>query len=401
MSLGLAIALLVVGTATAAEEPRSFGELQRAVGARSASARAVAYRKFAEDTRPAIGDRLRAVQALLQAVPPADRKQINARLLQARLCGVADRGGCRTGALWQAKQAAQKHGDNRLEAISGAIAGDRALDEVARALRKRQKKAATPQLTDKEQAAIAALEEALPFYETLGDRRQYLRAQYLAAAILEFTPTDLDEVMAGLDAIAGMDPAERDLTPLVADYQRTRARILITLDRWQDAAAAALSADHALANPPRKAAFEPQPYPLFGKSRDTMEVCYRARVAAQVDCAQLEQQSFGAISYYDFGRERRMASFDPELGEMAAAEYGPLIQGCIQAAAAGGQVQNTHLEVVWTIGYNGKVKSYELMPTRLRNTDFSRCLDATFKQFRYPSYAGEMQHTALKFEIAE
>ena len=42
---------------------------------------------------------------------------------------------------------------------------------------------------------------------------------------------------------------------------------------------------------------------------------------------------------------------------------------------------------------------YDIVPGG--NTDFSRCLDETFKKFRYPPYGGEMQHTALKFEIAE
>ncbi|MCC7111367.1 MAG: hypothetical protein IT382_18885 [Deltaproteobacteria bacterium] len=239
------------------------------------------------------------------------------------------------------------------------------------------------------------MQDALPVWSALEDPRQEAVAR-VALARLRASVDDRAAAFAHLDQALARSTG-RDGAAVRAEALRLKARLLEAQGELEAAAIASLGADREAAIHTKLAASKQQPSPYL-KSRASLELCRRAR-AQGIVCGKAELKKYGSTLHYDFSREPR-GPFNPEHNAEVLADYDTLLQECIRAAAkARVPLTQTVIELEWGVGQDGRVRSYDLRPTRLRQTRYDQCLQEAFAVFRYPPYTGEMQHVRLSFEV--
>lgn len=378
----------------------------------SKAKRAVLLLRFAHDEDPPLLDRLKAARATNKLVADADPRRLEAALLVADLCAVAGRAGDRRAALKDARAVAKKRGLDKARRIDDVLSGEAALARLVKSLGRRRatlaKKGSAPAPTS-EAALAAKVQNALPAWLALGDERQHAAARIALADKLLLDGDAPAAERALSDAVDALGNA-RDHAAVRADGWRALSRIFEaapTGSRWEEAASAALAADRAAAVDPRTtrgpalttSSTASDPRTEFVRSKDTARLCKGAR-AQGVSCAKIERARWGDRTYYDFSSEKRGAGFDVARADDVLAEYESELHECLKQGAKANLTTDTHVELVWTVGNDGRVPpAIDLNPLRLRGTLVETCVQKAFARFRYPPYAGELQHVRLAFDV--
>ncbi len=395
----LACVLVVVAIASSSSSsssrtsgPASYAELARSLP-RGLERRAAALLKFAKDRRPAVADRVRAAQQARRGLAAADGRRAASFLLEAHLAAVQGSRSKRSAALAGAAAAARAAGQtDKAARIGEASAGDEAARKLAATLGPvgaGPPGAIAPALVD---AVVAAQ----PAWRAIDDTRAELAARVLLARA-QAAAGAVDVALTALAAAADEGGDDRDAAAVVVEAHAARAALALAAGRANEAAVAALSADHARPPPLQARTFTPPVPPPYARTRETAAVCKAARDAG-ASCAQLELQRFGARTFYDFSRERR-GPFDGARAGAVLAEYESLLHDCMRASAKTGETADSRIELEWSVQHDGRVTRFELKPKRLRGGAFDACLQRAFAVFRYPPYTGEQQHIALSFSV--
>jgi hypothetical protein len=403
-----AFGLLLVAWASAAPAqaaqaapPATWAELQPALQGKDKARRAAALLRFARDETPSLPDRLRAAQGARAALAEGDPKRVEAALLEAELHGNAGVKKKRRDALAAAWSMAKRLGlEDKRARIEEARAGEEAASQLADLLMRREKSREPPPAAPLEAELAGRVEGALSSWLALGDEGQHGAARVLLGRKAALDGDAVAAVRILSDVVDALGK-RRGATAVMGEASRHLARLFEGQGRFADAAAAALAADRAAAidlkKPAPTAPALPTPYV---RTAETAALCKRAR-AAQVSCAKVEAQRWGERTFYDFSTEPR-AAFNPARADDVLAEYESLLQDCLKAGAKANLTNNTHVEIEWAIGSDGRLlKSFHLRPTRLAGTVVESCLASAFAVFRYPPYKGEMQHVRLSFDIGE
>lgn len=397
MGVALVLVLSFAVPSASVGDPESYSELQATLPTDQAR-RAVALLRFAESDQPALADRLRALKEARGHKP----RRALTFVVEARLHGAAGANGARARALGAAAAAFSKDGaGTRKEHVLRVKKADDALTRLTKLVLAREKHDAAPPLSPSEEVKRTEVTDALAAWEALDDRIQGARARlWLARLRATISPAggtaDVDGGLADLAfAVAGL--TGRDGAAVRLEALRTRARWLDAQGDLEGAALASLGADREAAVDLRQPASR-QSTSRYLKSKASLERCRRAR-AQGIVCGTVERRTFGDTLHYDFSLEPR-ATFDPDINAEVLADYDTLLQRCIRdAVKAGVPITQTVVELEWAVDNDGRLPSYDLRPTRLRKTSYDACLREAFAVFRYPPYAGEMQHVRLSFEV--
>lgn len=392
-----------IGNQTAS--PMSWAALEASLaeaGPRpSEKVRVVALLRFAHDEDPPLADRLKAARAVRPLVKDADPRRLEAALLIAELSAVAQRAGDRRRALTDARGVARRRGLDKARRIDEVLAAEPALASLTKSLARR---ASVPARASAEAPAAEALwaakvAAALPAWLALGDERQHGVARITLARkqLLDGDGPSAERALS--DAVDALGNG-RDSAAVRAEGWRALSRLFELGARFDEAASAALAADRAAALDPRAAAVASAAPNVFVRSRDTARLCKAVR-AHSVSCAKIERARWGERSYYDFSGERRAGvGFDVARADDVLAEYESELHDCLQQGAKANLTTETHVELVWTVGNDGRVPAtIDVNPLRLRGTVVESCVQKAFALFRYPPYAGELQHVRLAFDV--
>ncbi|MBI1945037.1 MAG: hypothetical protein HYS27_05035 [Deltaproteobacteria bacterium] len=397
MSVALALVLSLAAPAASLDEVESWAELQGALPT-DAARRATALLRFADSDRPGLVDRLRAAREARKHKP----KRGLAFVVEARLHGVAEARAARTRALHAAAAAFAAVGEHaRKQHVLAVSKGDDALLRLVKLVAARERMPSPPPLSAAEEAHKLDVSDALGAWEALSDQRQLAVARALLARLRATSappggPVDVVGATADL-ALAIANLKGRDGAAVRRDALRVRARLLEAQGDLAGASLASLGADREVVVDPRKPASH-QTASRYLKSKASLELCRRAR-AQGIVCGTAEQRTFGDTLHYDFSKEP-LGAFDPEINAEVLADYDTLLQRCIRdAVKAKVPITQTVVELEWAVANDGRVPSYDLRPQRLRTTSYDGCLREAFAVFRYPPYAGEMQHVRLSFEV--
>ncbi len=403
----IVLALVVpAGPTRASASPTTWSALQSALPADQAG-RTKALLRFAHDDDPPLADRIKAAKAAQSALPANDGRRVDTSLLLATLHGIGDKPKDRRSALVSARSLAKKKGLEKGRRIDEAINGEDALAVLLKALAKRAKvldaaDAAQATATELEAKAAGVVEGTLPAWLAIGDERQHGLARI---ALAEKMRLDGDLAKAertlsdAVDALAN----ERDTAGVRAEAWRALSRLFVTSARWEEAASAALASDRAAADDPKRGTKENVDGPRYVRTAETARLCKQARNNG-VSCAKIEKQRWGDRTFFDFAAAAPATSarspFDPARADDVLAEYESELHECLKQGAKANLTNDTHVEMVWTISNEGRVPATaEINPLRLRGTVVESCVRKAFALFRYPPYAGELQHVRLGFDI--
>ncbi len=389
--MGLALLLVSALAGAAPDVAETWAKLQAELPADPAR-RATVLLRFAANDQAALGDRLRAARAARAHAP----RRAASHLAEARLCGVSGQLGARARALGRAAAALGKDGERaRQEHVQRVRAADADLSRLRQLVDVREKSAVPPPLTPADEGLRRQVSDALPAWQALDDERQLAAARVLLARLRASTG---DAAAAEQElAVIAEHSAGRDRAAVRVEAQRARAVLLEQRNDLEAAALASLGADRDAAVDVKKPASRQLATP-YQKSKASLELCRRAR-AQGVECGRAEQRRFGSTLHYDFSKEPR-GTFDPAVNNEVLADYDTLLRECVRTAVKERvPLTQTLIELEWAVGQDGRVPGYDLRPTRLRGTSYDRCLRAAFDVFRYPPYAGEMQHVRLSFEV--
>lgn len=402
------------GPARASASPTTWADLQATLPA-DAGPRTKALLRFAHDDDPPLADRIKAAKAAQSALPQNDSKRIDTALLLASLHGINDKPKERRAALVTARALAKKKGLEKARRIDEAINGEDALAVLVKLLAKRAKAstATTPTAASElETKAAGVVEGTLPAWLAIGDERQHGLARIALAEKLRLDgdPARAERTLSdAVDALAN----ERDTAGVRADAWRALSRLFVTSGRWDEAASAALASDRAAADDPKRTSSKARAHvdgnsaasaaPRYVRSAETARLCKQARDNG-VSCAKIEKQRWGDRTYFDFAAHAPASSarspFDAARADDVLAEYESELHECLKQGAKANLTTDTHVEMVWTIGNDGRVPpTAEINPLRLRGTVVESCVRKAFGLFRYPPYAGELQHVRLGFDV--
>jgi hypothetical protein len=396
-----AFVLAAPPTGRASASPSTWAALQATLPS-DGGARAKALLRFAHDDDPPLADRIKAAKAAQAALAATDGKRIDTSLLLATLHGIAGKTKERRAALVAARTLAKKKGLEKGRRIDEAINGEDALAVLVKALGKRGKLAPGTPSGELETKAAGVVEGTLPAWLAIGDERQHGLARI---ALAERLRLDGDAAKAertlsdAVDALAN----ERDTAGVRAEAWRALSRLFVTSGRWDEAASAALASDRAAADDPRRHPLVASEGPRYVRSADTARLCKEARNNG-VSCAKIEKQRWGDRTYFDFtawaAASSARAPFDAARADDVLAEYESELHECLKQGAKANLTNDTHVEMVWTVGNDGRVPpTAEINPLRLRGTVVESCVRKAFTLFRYPPYAGELQHVRLGFDV--
>lgn len=348
---------------------------------------------FANDSRPALTERLDAAKQLVQlrrSHRNLERKRGDALLLKARYEGILNLEKRRKRTLRQAVDDAKKH---RRKKTAKRI--EQMLEDDALYLRfaRRRKRA----IKDGEEADAKSLEQSLRRYRRLKERERALKVALTLADRRALAPAQTPAQKADLYRLTQWAPKSADAAELRQKARQERARWLEQAGEKREAVVERLRADREDPRGPKDAAFAPKGEAAPVRSRETSALCY-ALGAQGFDCAAFEKKTFGARSFYRFD-DVKPAAFSPETAAWVFAEYQSLVHGCLKGAGQRREVAGD-VEVEWSVANTGRVSNVGIRPRRLRQRPLHKCLKEAFGQMRYPAYIGEMQHIALAFHVA-
>jgi hypothetical protein len=380
--------------------PQTYSQLKRKLSGKPET-RYAKLRRFAEDQRVALGERLKAASAMRRLFGGEDSRTAKALMLEARLQTVAQAPSLRKRALSRAKAAAKTAGSGTIERlVDEAQQADAALALLIKATEARERKGKWEALTSDELALSDAVTDKARAYVPTKDKAQAAWARYwqarLKSTVADERPSALKE-LAGLVRLGGRS---RDLAPVRVAVRRLRANLLAVEKDWEEAAHESLVADRAMSSPPSVAAFDKPEPPDYARTRETSELCYLA-FKKGVSCYELEKKRFDGPTFYDFSQEARSGLFNERRSQNVAAEYTPLINDCIAEGAKTGETRDSTIQLEWAIGHDGRIEGFDLYPRRLRGTAFQKCVDEAMKKFRYPPYKGEQKHVGLSWQVGE
>lgn len=416
MACELLLCALLVAVPSAAPpkkpraQPDTWAALERELPD-SSVARAEQLMRFAHDDLPAVPDRLRALRAARALKARDGAGLIELHELEAELQGALGDTRARRAALRAARDAAARARlDKRARRLSGLLRSEDALVLLVRAVQTAdvRGRSVDPRATEE-------VRRALPEWLAIGDERTHgVARMWIARAVLIEKVKESEKL--------GSEKPERDeraarvtqiateLADIVdalgtvrlhaharAEVLRSRAALLEDAGQLSDAARDRLAADRESDVDLRVSGLAPSARAPYVRSKETAALCKKVR-AEKASCAREEQTRWGSATHYDFSRERSSA-FDAQRADDVFADYEPAVQACLKQGAKDNLTSNTHVELEWAVGNDGRVKSVDVRPMRLRGTSVDTCLQTAFALFRYPRYGGEMQHVRLDFNV--
>jgi hypothetical protein len=342
--------------------------------------------RFASDDAPAVPDRLRATQAARALMAGDERKKVEAWLLDAELSGAIGKGGPRRGALNNARASARRLDMSELVMrIEEVMRGDDALALLTRAVAKGK---------PAEVRALDAAKRSLAAWLAIGDERTHgLARMWITLA----EPTELEHKLSELADAADALGTARLHAGARAEVLLARARLLESAGRLGEAARERVQADRERDVNLKRSGLEPSARAPYLRSKETAAACKTLR-SEKNTCAREEERRFGARSFYDFSQEK-LPTLDPQRAEDVIIEYESTLQRCLAEGAKANLTTQTHVELEWGVGNDGRVKGLDLRPMRLRGTVVETCMKEAFSLWRYPRYGGEMQHVRLDFNV--
>ena len=393
----LVISLFVAAAAAPSvrAEPQTYAELKAELPGTGLS-RKRALQAFVDDDRPALSGRLRAAKAMRKGADADGR--VNAYLAMARLYGASGAKSKRAGALKKALAATKKAKDKkRRRHIERARVGDKALGKLKKAVAARERSMPSP-LPKTLLAHRKDIVAAGKSYAALGDEPRRLFAEYwrlrLDATTLGKGARKTLKRAKGLAKDCG---TSRDHASVLRDVHRLRARLLQKAGRLSGAIEASFRADRAVLVPLKKSAFDAAAAPVHARSRETSVLCFKAQTR-QLDCAALEEESFGVRSFYDFSRERKLKRFSRPKADAVLVEYDSLLKDCVHTSTELTEF-DVAVELEWWVEPSGKVQEYIARPRRLEHGASAECLADAFARIRYPRFRGERQAIELSYDI--
>jgi hypothetical protein len=403
VALLVVVACLPAGPAFAKKRraaPQTYMQVKRGLP-KAANARAAALRRFASDSKPAIGERLRAAAAWRREIQDDPAQLTKAYRLEARLHGVAGEMKNRARALRRARGAAQQaEQEGTAKLLARVVEAEPLIELLIKRTTTRERKGEARPLSSADTKLRDQVEEQLDAYQKLKDDWQHARARMWLVRLAATTTEERDKAISDLARLVRVGGNKRDLAPLRADVRRTRARLLAADGRWEEAVHESLVADRANKIPPKEPAFDKLDT-RYIKSLATARLCFRAQKRRGINCADIEKKQFDALTFYDFSQESGGRAFNEARAEVVASVYTPLLYDCVKASAKSGETRNTNIQMEWAIGHDGKVDGHDLHPRRLRGGQFNTCLKEALSWFRYPPYGGEQKHQGLSFNVGE
>jgi hypothetical protein len=382
-------------TGAAAEDGVSLRALQAEIRTQPEQAQRLSLRSFADNKNAAIQDRIKAARLLLRLNSKDPKREMRSQLLLSRLCTVSEHSGCRRSALQRALWLAKKSSDRRQRAIEHVLRADRLSKQLQRLWS--PKISVPPKPSSSQSKSLAELRSLLGNYRQLQDELGWSQADAVVELGSVVSTEQQNQALQQLEQLA--TNADRDHTRLVVKVHRWLSRWYQQKQDWEAAVAHSLWADHAQARDP-KSAFSDGQTPAYTKSQHSLEICAMAKTH-EIDCHSVEQNRIGTLMFYDFSLEPASVDLDHQRANLVLDEYAPLLHACLKAAAQEGTARDSKVQLEWSIGQNGRIGNHQLKPTRLQNTELSKCIAAAFARFRYPPYRGEIQSVALVFEIGD
>ncbi|MFH1809752.1 MAG: hypothetical protein ABIJ09_13475 [Pseudomonadota bacterium] len=380
--------------------PRTASQVLQNTRGKSEAQRKRALARFAQDPRPALEQRLRAVDGALRLAKKGTRDRIEYLQLKAQLLAVGARWSARARVLRQLAADEKRAGRVRQAELHAQLAREESvLGRVSR-LVSRIVSGSNIKLATRDQTSVDGARNLAALYDELGDRVQGAQALCWVAIVQDATNAADDVVEPQLGSCAEATRELRDLAQLQREALRRLSQRAVQRDDWHAALDHAMRADRVVVVPATKAAFDAVESSPYRRSETTARLCHLAR-ARGLSCVELERALDGQLTMHDYSQRPVMGELEAEVAAEVLSNYDALLQDCVQQGARSGELLKTRVELEWSVGLDGRCRLNDLRPQRLRDTAFAACVNQALGQFRYPRYRGEMQHVSLSYEVGE
>lgn len=146
----------------------------------------------------------------------------------------------------------------------------------------------------------------------------------------------------------------------------------------------------------------PRPALLYAKTPELEAACvsYDAQKGVAA-CHRLEKRMLGTYVFRDLSREQSpTAGIPTEVARRVSDEFSVLVHDCLLTQARhSGQAGEARYLIHWTLRNDGHVDAVHLDRKDADQGPLAECLRGAFSVWRYPRYAGELQHVDQEFQI--
>ncbi|MBS1152315.1 MAG: hypothetical protein H6Q89_4013 [Myxococcaceae bacterium] len=251
------------------------------------------------------------------------------------------------------------------------------------------------QQAERKKAAVPCLDGALAFYRRQKDRLMIARVTWAKGIAALADPRRAGEVD-GLLKRVETDCTEARCTALRRKALKTTATLALGAGDPEAAAAASLKEMRL------GAALLPADKRPYARSADVDRICaaYDGKSGAGA-CRKLERRLNGEWVFRDFSEGKSSSNFPSDKVKAVNEHFSCLLQECLTLEADRlTPPESVTYDVQWSVTNDGRVGDVKLGRKDQEDGPMIQCLRKQFVYWRYPKYAGELQHVGQRFTVS-